>query len=248
MRKGSKIIAIASLTALLLSTGLTVSATDQRGYETTPLPEETYNRVKSTQITKLTEEPEKDLIECFAVNSDGMIALCTKNYVKDTIAVYSSEGVFQYGYTFFQNGSIEIDWLKNGGLVFYDNRSDIAHYLDRDGNLVDFRKIPQTEANLAYERELNSRKKIVLGDRTYAVRSRLRFLDSGLERHPMLVIIEADGTEKVIYDATSNTILHGILSFIIVSIVGSLMTLYILRGRRKKAVKKAEETTFDDAG
>ena len=110
MRKGSKIIAIASLTALLLSTGLTVSATDQRGYETTPLSEETYNRVKSTQITKLTEEPEKDLIECFAVNGDGMIALCFEHYGKDTIAVYSSEGVFQYGYTFFKNTSLIVSF------------------------------------------------------------------------------------------------------------------------------------------
>ena len=92
--------------------------------------EEVLSRIN---ISLLTEEAEKWPIECFDVNENGMVVLgladpgfhSSRNY----LYVYSSDGVFQYGYSFETAGSFYVEWNQDN-IEIYFVRSNIVVILN----------------------------------------------------------------------------------------------------------------------
>ena len=96
--------------------------------------------LSSIDVCLLTEEPKKDAITCFDVNNDGSIVVGTKNATEKLALVYTSDGAFKYGYSFYCSGSFGVEWDDNNLLVYFV-RSDVAALFDKTGNVLELNKI-----------------------------------------------------------------------------------------------------------
>ncbi len=65
--------------------------------------------LSNVKLSLITEEPEKQVITCFDVNDDGLVAVGSKDLTKKIVLVYDSAGTFQYGYTFDCSGSFGLE-------------------------------------------------------------------------------------------------------------------------------------------
>lgn len=77
--------------------------------------------LSNINLSLVTEEPEKNAIDCFDVNDDGLIAIGSQNSTSKIISVYTSDGAFKYGYKFDCDGSFGVEW-DNGNI---DKSKDI---------------------------------------------------------------------------------------------------------------------------
>ena len=110
---------------LLVFGGVEVLAMNT-GFSTELLPEDNMNTLlKNVNISMLADEPPKKTIECFAVNEDGLIAIGCNSSENKVVCIYTSDGVFQYGYSFKCSGNFGIEFDKSV-LNIYLVRSDIA--------------------------------------------------------------------------------------------------------------------------
>ena len=102
------------LTLLLLVFGGVEVLAMKTGFSTELLPEDDINTLlKNVNISMLADEPPKKTIECFAVNEDGMIAIGCSSSENKMVCIYTSDGVFQYGYSFKCNGNFGIELDKS---------------------------------------------------------------------------------------------------------------------------------------
>ena len=85
-------------------------------------PEEEKTVRQNSTFTKLDKEPGKDMINCFDVNKDGMIAVGTSSRTK-RVVIYNSNNEFVTGYEFDDPGSFGVEW-------FYD---ELCIYCVRSG-------------------------------------------------------------------------------------------------------------------
>ena len=96
--------------------------------------------------------PKKDMIKCFDVNKDGMIALGAQNSNEATVSIYRQDGVFQYAYHFNCSGSYGIEW-EGSNLIIYFVRADVAALFDRSGENIGMYKIPDTNEILSIRKK-----------------------------------------------------------------------------------------------
>ena len=181
---------------LFLSSSLTVRASTS--------PNELVEHVKKTLDISVFHQKETDhLIKCFDVNTDGFYAIgCANN----TIYIYDSTGVFQYGYRFHTEGTYGIE-LKENSIVIYLARSNIAVEIDPNGQCLN-----AEEVNIAYN-ILNRTKKEVGNVRYYLDR------DIGIfnGNYSRLVKTE-DGEEVVLYDVTTLGYFSGAFDYVILGL------------------------------
>lgn len=186
--------------------------------------------VRELSLRLLSEAPPPSSLCCFDICEDGRVAVGFQN---KKIAVFSPEGTFLYGFSFDASGSFSLIW-NDGNICIYFMRSDILATFDAEGTCVDFAKLIQSYNNQEIIRSEIDVTKRQVGDIQYSLENDLP-ISIGAAR---LVAQYADGTKKVIYDATSahNTAtMLGSLA-LIAFFIGII--LYLLQKYRKRYIDR----------
>ncbi|MBE6686110.1 MAG: hypothetical protein E7591_02650 [Ruminococcaceae bacterium] len=191
------------LTLLLLVFGGVEVLAMNTGFSTESLPEDDMNTLlKNVNISMLTDEPPKKTIECFAVNEDGVIAIGCNSSENKVVCIYTSDGVFQYGYSFKCSGNFGIEFDKSV-LNIYLVRSDIAIAVNSVGEVESILKIQNTSENNSYWNDcvFSTRRKI--GDTEYFLKNDMGILNVFASSYSQLIITNKYGEESIIYDVNS---------------------------------------------
>lgn len=145
--------------------------------------------VKTIEFQVLSQEPPIAGIVSFDVAPDGRIALGLSS---ERVCVYSSEGVFLFGYSFdIEGASYEVLWNK-GNVVLYFHRSDTKVTFDRAGNCIEIEDVAISPSiTTVTVRQVNGV--------TYKLERDIPFGNS----YARLCIVQPDGVSTVFYDATS---------------------------------------------
>ena len=241
MRKSRLFVLIVFL-LVLVANAIEVNAVGT-GFKTTPLQTQDKNRIISNiDISLINEEPStKPSISCFDVNSDGLIAIGHLGAdERKTVCVYSAEGVFQYGYTFKDSGDSMVEW-DGKNLNIYFVRGSIIVSMSPTGEILDVADVMDTAENNAYLNHLLNSTRKTVGDNEYIIRNDMGMLfEIFAPSYSQIVVIDATGSESIIYDAGHGNIIAMILSFV-VFFAGGLGTIIVVV---RKAVRQSDKNTY----
>lgn len=159
--------------------------------------------IEAININLFTQEPSKQAIWCFDVNENGLIAIGGKKANDDKIVcIYTSDGVFQYGYTFEDSGTFGVE-LSENILTIYFVRGDTAVSVNPEGEVEDVVVIPMTSKNNSrWKDSVFSSEKEALG-KTYTLKNDMGFFNNFTHNYSQLVITDNNGTETILYDVNS---------------------------------------------
>lgn len=237
MRKVRLFILLVFVLALFTS-AVKVNAINT-GFETKQLSvEEKNNFLSNMDLLRIDEEPEiRSSISCFDVNSNGLIAIGRFGVdEKKTVCVYSDEGVFQYGYK-FDCRIFGVEWDEENLNICFGG---IMVSLTPSGEILDVLDVPDTQENTSYWNNTIEATKRRVGDNEYIIRNDMGMLfEIFAPSYSQVVVIDATGSESIIYDAGHGNIIAMILSFV-VFFAGGLGTIIVVV---RKAVRQSEKNT-----
>lgn len=122
----------------------------------------TFEEIASNEIPDIFQRMELESIEeakatagfsCFAVNENGDYALGYDIGSNDIIQVYNAENSYLYGFSCADNGAFELSW-HDDGLIIYRVRSDLAVWIDEEGNCLGIKIVQNTTENGEYMRKV----------------------------------------------------------------------------------------------
>ena len=189
--------------------------------------EEVLSRIN---ISLLTEEAEKWPIECFDVNENGMVVLgladpgfhSSRNY----LYVYSSDGVFQYGYSFETAGSFYVEWNQDN-IEIYFVRSNIVVILNPQDQTKRAVEITfDTEVNSYINNVLSAREREV-GDTKYIIQNDMGVLNLIASSYSQVLVVNGEET-ITIYDINSTVMTRVIIKIVTVCLMACLVILGLL--------------------
>ena len=184
--------------------------------------------ISDINISLIHEEPAKESIVCFDVNSAGLIALGQSKFEEKTICIYSNAGIFQYGYTFHCSGSFGIEWDENN-LNIYFVRGDAIVSITPNGEILDVFEVQDTSANNSYENYLLYSTEKSVGDHEYIMRNDMGILNLFAVSYSQLVVEDIDGTEHVIYNVNAAQLSKTITILVIALLVITFAVVAIVR-------------------
>ena len=167
----------------------------------------------SFSILYLPKEPKRTAIECFDVNEEGVIALCTHEFRSEyTVRIYSRDGVFQYGLQFQSDGMIQVEWNDTDSLNLYYVRGNVILTVDSNGKIVEIRKVINSIESSRYSRQLESKERMI-GDTTYSIQKNMGPLNFSIifPSYTQLIVRDASGEERVLYDVRTQQIMKILL-------------------------------------
>ena len=233
MRYIRNIFVILLLLFLLINWGVGVLAANT-GFSTEPLTEHDIDTfLKNINLSMLESEPTKEAIECFDVNEDGFIAIGCSTYKNKTVCIYTSDGEFQYGYSFECSGSFGVE-LDKSVLNIYFVRSDVAISVNPDGEIEEILKIQNTSENNSYWQNVLYSTKRKIGDTEYIIKNDMGIFNVFASSHSQLISTNKNGESRIIYDVNSAqfsktlVVFIGVLVFVcivVATIFGSLIKL-----------------------
>jgi hypothetical protein len=202
-------------------------------FYTEPISAERKEKVLSNiSFSPMEFEPRKKGFECFDINEHGMIVLVSSTFKGESICVYDSDGVFQYGFTFDDAGSVGALW--DGDIVnIYYVRGDLLVSVNSCGEVLDVVEAPSTVENNAYYREIIKASKRTVGSTTYIARGHSGSATMFTSSYTKLTAKDSDGNETVIYDATAYNTAKVILVSVVAALFVILVGLYIIRSYKK---------------
>lgn len=210
---------ISGILLFLLSSGeLIVSAADS-GSELIRQMENELN------VSVFYEKEAERLIKCFDINEDGCFAVGFRN---NTIYVYDSFGVFQYGYRFDTDNVYAIA-LNGNNIVIYLNRSHIAVEIDPTGKCVG-----AEEVHFSLVADAIKRTHKQMGSAEYYLERDIGIFDGDYSR---LVKMDEKGTQTVLYDETIRGYFVGVCHYILLSIF-PIVGIAAIALRAKKEQRK----------
>ena len=194
-------IFIGVLIVFLLTCGRIDLLAADTGFSTTKASSEEATFPQNVELSLLESEPPKRTIDCFDVNEEGMVAVGCSKYESRTVCVYTSEGHFQYGYSFKSFGAFEVE-LNKDILNIYFVREHIAIVVNPLGEVLEVFEIPRTRENEAYWNYLY---------------------------YSQITVKYADGQESILYDVTAAQMAKVIGNVILFMAVFLLVVIVIVR-------------------
>lgn len=224
---------------LLLSVNVSAINT---GFSTGELSEELQKSfVSNVNLSAFTVTPEKKGLDCFDVNENGTVAIGQGIFRRKEVCVYSSEGIFLYGYAFNSSGDFAVEW--DGEVInIYFVRSDVIMSVAPDGTVLDVEKVQSTIANSNYYREL-CRSIRTVGDTTYQARNDMGILNLFASSYSQVIVTDITGSESVFYDVNSIQLIKMIITVVVVCtfvtiVIVKLVKCWIKLNRGNKKVSK----------
>lgn len=216
---------------LLLSVvngGIDVLAANM-GFSTEALPEDDRATViKNLNISTLEDEPKRRGIECFDVGESGIIAIGCNTSNNKTVCIYTSDGKFQYGYSFECDGSFGIEIDRNK-LLIYLVRSDIAIAVNPKGEVENISKIQNTSENNSYWNNVVFSNRRKVGDMEYALKNTEGIFSVFASSYSQLSVTDVKGEQSVIYDVSSVQFSNMVVAVICVFLFICLAVFVIIR-------------------
>lgn len=135
---------------------------------TEEMPKETANRLLAHLNIKMLKffDNSVSMITCFDANDDGLVAVG----LDDRVAIYDSNGLFKYGYSFSTTGTFYVEW-EGSNLWIYLEKSDVGILLDRQANCLKCINIHDSHSEDCHWRELTYTQRKI-GDDIYRLRNR----------------------------------------------------------------------------
>lgn len=210
---------------LFFQTGIETYAMNT-GFYLDELSEEDKNTfLSNVEISLFKDYPIKRSILCFDINEEGHIAIGQEVGTRKEICIYSSEGIFQYGYSFESGQSYGVEWDgDNLNICFV--RSDVIVSVDKNGNILEIAKINDDIENNSYWNDILYREEIEIGITKYMLRNNMGVLNIFASSYTQLVEQKSTG-EKILYDANSNQFANTIVISAISIIVFTLIVLIV---------------------
>ncbi len=238
IKRNSLFLLIALIPVLLTST-ITAKALNT-GFDTYEKPaEEKASFISNINLSLITEEPAKKSIACFDVSNNHLIAVGQDDFNRrKTICVYSTDGFFQYGYTFNCYGNFGVEW-DNENLNIYFVRSGVILSVTPSGEIESVLEIQNTAESHSYWSNNVFLSKRKIGDTEYALQRNLGALNifawSSFSR---VIATNESGETSVIYDATEGHLLETSLFAIYISFFLVMSIVYVIRYNIKQRSKK----------
>ena len=165
-------------------------------------------------ISVLKEKPVDRAIECFDVSENGMIAIGQDGIEEKVLCVYSSDGEFQYGYTFNCTQSFGVEW-DGQDINIYFVRSDVLLTVNKEGEIIDIVKVQNTTENNTYSNYMLCSTERTSGDTKYTIRNDMGFLNAFSSSYSQLIVTKSTGEEIILYDVNSDQLTKTLTVFIL---------------------------------
>ena len=237
--KKACLLLLSTLTLVLFPITIKVNAINT-GLQTDEISsEEKESFIASIDISVISEEPPRKDITCFDVNSNHLIAIAqnTFNSSKQTVCIYSNEGVFQYGYTFDYSATYKLEWDEEN-LNIYFLRSSRLVSVTPSGDVLDVLKVRDGVENSIYStKALYSLKRIVDGTE-YSIKNDMGILRiCSLGSLSKIIVKDSNGNESIIYDVNSMLFKKAIIILSIFSILVPIAVIGGIRDMKKRKQK-----------
>lgn len=204
---------------LLLTTSYEAMALDV-GLSTQSLSSgEISNILKVKDFTKITSFVPRT-VKCFDVREDHMIVIGSGSADTATIAVYNSQGDFQYGFQTKEPGSFRVMWHGND-IAYYSIRSAYLYTINTEGEILDICQVENSIENSIFDRDVLQATTRKMGETTYHVTNGRTFVDAFSTSFKHITKTDSLGT-SVIYDASNNQhtrVVVGIIVFFVISLI-----------------------------
>ena len=211
------------------------------GFSTEPLSAaDTATFLRSVKLTPLSEEPKRRPIACFDA-SDERIAIGCGDSGNKTVCVYTTEGVFQYGWRFPCSGSFGVE-LDGENLILYFARSDVAASVNPTGTIESLAKIQNTIDNNAYwNHHVHAITREVGGIR-YTLKNNLGFFGLFASTYSQLTATGPDGEERLLYDVRAEQLAKSAAVFVLIAVLVAVAVVVIVKEfgklkRRESAIE-----------
>lgn len=202
-----------------MNTGFTTEALSEKDKATI---------LANINISVLKYEPPRKAITCFDVNENGLIAIGCESSENKTIGIYTSDGVFQYGYKFRDNGRFGVEWDEDNVIIYFV-RGDVAVTLTPEGKVENILEIQNTIENNSYWNQFVFSTKRKIEDTEYALKNDMGVFNIFASSYSQLVVTNAKGEESVVYDVNSIHFFNVIIVFVGVLLFGCLVVFGIIR-------------------
>lgn len=207
---------------LFLPNSLTVYATDSQN--------ELIGQIEGALNISVFYEKETDrLIKCFDANETGCYAIGYKN---NTIQVYDSFGVFQFGYRFDTDGTYGIA-LKENYMVIYLGRSNVAVAIDSTGKCIGAEKVYFSKD---FVENVMNRTHKQIGNVGYYLERDIGLFSGDYSR---LVRIDETGAKTLLYDVTTRGYFAGAFHYIALGIF-PIVSIIFVTNRVKKEKRESD--------
>lgn len=193
---------VISLLFLFMASGVEVSAMTS-GFSTEDLSEkDSRTFISNIDFAMLKEKPAERAIQCFDVSENGRIALGQDGTDGEVLCVYSSDGEFQYGYTFNCGQSFGVEWTGENINIFFV-RSDVLMTVNREGEILDIAQVQNTIENNTYYNHYISATERRAGNTRYTIRNDMGILNVFATSYSQLIMTKSTGEEIILYDVNS---------------------------------------------
>ena len=227
---------------MLIASSITIKVNAvNTGFQTDEISIDRKNSfLSSINISVISEEPPKKDFTCFAVSSDHLIAIAqnTFNSSKQTVCIYSNEGVFQYGYTFDCLGFYELEWDREN-LNIYFIRGNFLVSVTPSGEVLDVLKVREKEVeNRKYSNEVLGSVKRTVDGTEYSIKNDMGILRiCSLSSFSKIIVKDSNGNESIIYDVNSMLFKKAIIILSIFSILVPIAVIGGIRNMKKRKQK-----------
>ncbi|MCH5298023.1 MAG: hypothetical protein J1E85_10200 [Ruminococcus sp.] len=215
----AKYIIVFNLLAILLTTYSYISTSAMTtGFDIEQIPtEQAEEFLDNINLIYESEEAHHHSIKCFDISDSGLIAVGIDEDIEKHINVYDNNGIFQYGYSFENQGTYGIEFDKDN-LIIYTVRGENAYLIDNKGNCLEVCKINNSLENNSYWNHNVFAKSKKVGNSKYVLSKAIIFSPS----YSKLTKISSDGTEFVIVDVSTDSVIYIIIVIIIAITVISI--------------------------
>lgn len=185
----------------------------------------------------ITKEPAKRAIKCFDVHPDGDVAIGSAKSTEKTVCVYSSQGLFKYGYRFHSSGDYGVEF-EGENLVIWFLRSDIAFTINPTGGIVEVREFENTKEYSSYWRDKLRSKTRKIEERVYTIKNDRGFLNAFGSSYSQLILTDENGETHILYDVNADQFPAMVLKFVLIAILVifwfGFMSYALIRFRKVK--------------
>ncbi len=182
--------------------------------------------------------------DAFDISESGCYALAFSGYLEDYVLVYDASGNYKYGFSMDINGRFGVKW-DNDVLVLYLVASDIAIWVDEEGNCLDIKRYEYSnEISTWYRKDLFANVRELNGV-TYNARN--AHFNSPLVQagsYTKLVKIMPDGEEIILFERSGNA--EKIAALILTLIIAVYPLIFFFTYRNKAKQRRSTIAASDD--
>lgn len=238
MNKKRRYLIAICFVSILIATAVRANALTTGLKANSVTDEEKSQFLSNCEILFLGEEPIRKPICCFDVNSNQQIAVGQEDAGRrKTVCVYSSEGIFQYGYTFNCSGTFGVEWDAENLNIYYV-RGAMLVSLTPKGEVLDVLQVQDTKENNAYIRDTVFGTKKQIGSTEYSLGNNFGLFNLFTISYSRVIVRDAAGVESVIYDVSETQLLSTIVTIVVACLFVSVTVMAI--AQRIAASKKGK--------